>query len=213
MCECGTILLPLDVEYTLNNSEKTILFDHFNMWNNDHSLEQVEIIVTLICILKILEANVVHGQKIDMLCGRATDIRNLTPYNSIPSHCPFPQWRYLYFLHHLIRKMNQTDEISQAKGMSEEKFAASIIQLRVRRDKVPIYIMYLLFVKFYEQLFKLCKKVQTKINICKNDISKTKESYDELCKDIAVLQEKVTELKDVSGYRRILPEHDRLSLK
>lgn len=211
MCECGTIPLPLNEKHTLNSSEKTILSDHFNRWKNNHSPVEVEIIVTLICILKILEANVVHGQQIDMLCGRATDIRNLTPHNPISSSCPVPQRQNLYLLHHLIQKMNQRNAVSQAKEMSEEKFAASVIWFRVRRDELaPIYIMYLLFVKFYEQLSKLCKKVQTKINICKNDINKTKESYNELCKDIALLQGKVTELKDVSGYRKILPEHDRL---
>lgn len=210
MCKCGTILLSLDVDRTLNTSEETSLSTYFNKWDNYYPT-QVEIIVTLICILKVLEANVVHGQQIDMLCGRATNIRNLTPHNQISSHCPFPQRKHLYLLHHLIRKMNQTDEVSQAKKMSEEKFAACVIWFRVHRNEpAHTYVMYLLFVKFYEQLSKLCKKIQTKINICKNDIRKTKESYDELCKDITVLQAKVTELKDVSGYRRILPEHDRL---
>ncbi len=210
MCECGTILLSLDVERTLTTSEETSLSNYVNKWN-DNSHTQAEIRVTLICILKILEANVVHGQQIDMLCGRATNIRNLTPHSQISSHCPFPQRQHLYFLHHLIRKMNQTNEVSQAKEMSEEKFAACVIWFRVHRNEpAPTYVMYLLFVKFYEQLSKLCKKIQTKINICKNDIRKTKESYDELCTDIAVLQAKVTELKDVSGCRRILPEHDKL---
>lgn len=213
MCECGSVLFPLDKKHNLTKLQEDKLSDLVSEWSNFPS-EQINVIVALICILHILEENVVQNQQIDMRCGRANIIRNLTSYRKYTNNCPYNQRKYLYFLHYIIRGMSSSIEANEARLLPATKIAAyAILFQNNTSEPTPVCIMYRLLFDFYERLSKLCKSIQSEFNICKNnpDQATLRSSYEKLCQEITQLQLKLTELKNLSRHRRHLPELDKVN--